>query len=88
MWFAGQSDKDALVRSMMILCGNVFGEQIGVANFKFATFNFSQWIRSAERQDFSEKCQLMQDGNCLSVCQPLVEQRFLFSRMKAGRPAA
>jgi len=88
MWFAGQSDKDAIVRSMMILCGNVFVEQIGVANFKFATFNFSQWIRSAERLDFSEKCQLMQAGNYLSVCQPLVNQRFLFSRTKAGQPAA
>lgn len=39
---------------MMILCGNVFSEQIAVANLKLAIFNFLQWIRSAERQDLSK----------------------------------
>ena len=36
----------------MILYGNVFSEQIAVANLKLAIFNFLQWIRSAERQIF------------------------------------
>jgi len=57
---------------MMILCGNVFSEQIAVANLKLAIFNFLQWARSAERQDFSKRREFIQDGNCLSVSQPLL----------------